>query len=180
MVVDVDEVTTDEKRALPAVVFPNSRVLILGTAPGDESLARQEYYASRSNQLWKIRENVYGDASLVAGGWQARRAFLEAKGLAFWDVLASCERKGSLDGNIENPIPNDFIAFFRAWPRIKYIFFNGQKAEKLFFQYVMSPAQLEECGIVNAVRLPSTSGANAIALSDKVERWRAIRTITRP
>ncbi len=68
--------------------------------------------------------------------YQKRLLMLQQHGIALWDVLQHCERKGSLDQNIKNEHPNDFEAFFSAHSAIKAVFFNGGKAAKSYEKHL--------------------------------------------
>jgi hypoxanthine-DNA glycosylase len=61
------------KHGLPPIVDENSRIVILGTLPGDLSLREQQYYADPSNQFWvaadqglrhAVREDLSGSAQI--------------------------------------------------------------------------------------------------------------------
>lgn len=41
------------KKAFAPIVHKDSKLLILGTMPGEKSLNLQEYYGNRGNQFWK-------------------------------------------------------------------------------------------------------------------------------
>ncbi len=128
--------TINVKSGLPPVVWESSRILILGTMTGDESLRKQRYYANPSNKFWLILSKVYGGP--IGTDYGERLEFLRRKGLALWDVLRSCERSGSSDGAIKSPVPNDFAALLEHYPRLQAVAFNGQKAETLFNKHVGS------------------------------------------
>jgi double-stranded uracil-DNA glycosylase len=154
----------------PPVSDNNARVLILGSMPGGESLRRQQYYAHPANTFWKIMGELTG--AYPALPYPQRLDLLRQSGIALWDVLASCERTGSLDTHIRNESVNDFTAFFARHPQIGRVYFNGAKAEQSFRKFVLGkqalPA-LEYC------RLPSTSPAHAgMRYADKLQAWRAI------
>ena len=107
----------------------NARVLILGSMPGVRSLAAGQYYAHPRNNFWKIMEEVTG--LKVGAEYDERLEFLKRRGIALWDVLHSCHRKGSLDAAIRRRSVkvNDFHSFFRRHPRIHTVLFNGAAAE---------------------------------------------------
>lgn len=137
--------------------------------PGVESLRRRQYYAHPQNQFWKILGRLLGFESSVP--YAARARALKAARIALWDVLHSCERKGSLDASIEAEIANDFARFFRAHPRLTHVFFNGAKAETSFRRHVPPGVG----GTLRYRRLPSTSPAHAsLPFARKLGAWRAI------
>jgi len=149
-------------------------VLILGTMPGEESLRRQQYYGNSRNAFWKIIYALFDrepDAE-----YEKRKMFLLEHGIAVWDVIMRCEREGSRDNNIKNPVPNDLQWLFRTYPNIRNICFNGGEAQKFY-------RRLIENGIgFNAGRefhkLPSTSPSySKISFSEKLERWKLIKNL---
>lgn len=161
-------------RSFPPLATPSARVLILGSMPGEESLRRRQYYAFRHNLFWPIIGALLGfDPSLP---YARRVARLVARGVAVWDVLESCEREGSLDGDIRpaSEVPNDFKRFFREHPRVRAVFFNGGKAQHAFRRHVL-PRLGERAGSLHCVRLPSTSPAHAgMPRAAKLAAWRVI------
>ncbi|MGD9127717.1 MAG: DNA-deoxyinosine glycosylase [Planctomycetia bacterium] len=160
-------------KSFPPIETPESRILILGTMPGVESLRQQQYYAFKQNAFWPIMGEIWGFDPAIP--YDRRCEALRAAGVALWDVLKSCRREGSLDSRIEDESVNDFPAFFAAHPRIERIFFNGGPAEQLFRRHArptLPPAILS----IETVRLPSTSPANASwSFSRKLAAWQAIR-----
>ena len=159
-------------KSFPPVETPKSRVLILGTMPGVESLRRQEYYAFKHNAFWPIMDELLGfDARL---SYEDRCDRLRAGNIALWDVLKSCRREGSLDSGIRDEMPNDFAGFFRKHPDIHTVFFNGGGAERLFKKHVRSTLS-EDIQTLTFHRLPSTSPANArLRFEQKLEQWRIV------
>lgn len=150
----------------------SSRILILGTMPGIASLNEAEYYAHPRNCFWDIMTIFTGvDRSHP---YPVRLGSLVNKGIALWDVLASCERTGSLDIAIreDSVIPNDIHGLLKQTPSLRTIFFNGQPAAKLYKRHI-SP-QLEMASIdIDYITLPSTSPANASwSFKRKFEAWR--------
>ena len=92
--------------AFEPVATPGARVLVLGSMPSVESLNQGFYYAHPRNAFWHILAQVCNEP--FPEDIPARIALLERHDLALWDVLASCERQGSLDSAIRQPAPNDF------------------------------------------------------------------------
>lgn len=157
-------------RSFPPLESPAARILILGSMPGRASLAAGQYYAHPQNAFWSIMGSLVGaDPALP---YPARVAVLKASGIALWDVLASCERKGSLDADIRpnSMVANDFAAFFASHPQISAVLFNGSMAEASFRRHAAT-----DMGhiLLRYMRLPSTSPAHAaLTRIQKLEAWR--------
>lgn len=159
-------------RSFPPIADAGARILILGSMPGKESLRANQYYAHPRNAFWPIMGKLAGAAPELPYG--ERTLKLKAAGIALWDVLASCTRRGSLDADIapDSIHPNDFAAFFGVHPHIERVYFNGSMAEQSFRKHVLPhlahlPLQLQ--------RLPSTSPANAsLRFEQKLEAWKII------
>ena len=150
----------------------SAEVLILGSMPGEASLAAGQYYAHPRNAFWRIMSELLQFD--VASTYPVKTRALKSARIALWDVLQSCIRKGSLDAMIERhaQIANDFPTFFRTHKRITHVFFNGAKAEICFKQNVLPKI---DCGSISYVRLPSTSPANAaMSFEQKLSAWQMI------
>jgi hypoxanthine-DNA glycosylase len=152
------------------VVGQHARVLILGSMPGAASLLAAQYYAHPRNQFWPIMSELVGaDPALP---YAQRLDRLTAAGIALWDVLARCEREGSLDARIrdDTAIANDFAGFFASQPTIRTVLLNGGKAEQSFRRIVLPTLADRE---LTCVRLPSTSPAHAsLRAEQKRLAWR--------
>ena len=159
-------------RSFPPVAAPDARRLILGSMPGEASLSAGQYYAHPRNAFWRIMGDLLGAGPALP--YPARLARLTAAGIAVWDVVADCERRGSLDAAIvrESVQANNFRHFFAEHPGIEQIFFNGTAAENLFRRHVLPrldrvPRELR--------RLPSTSPAHAArGYAEKLAAWSVI------
>ena len=114
------------KHGLAPLVGADPRILILGSLPGDESIARQEYYGHPRNRFWKVLAAVFGES--VPETYGQKKEFLFRHRVALWDVYASAERDGSTDARIKNPVTNDIPGFLAAHPGIRIIALNGGKA----------------------------------------------------
>jgi TDG/mug DNA glycosylase family protein len=155
------------------IVDRTSTVLILGSMPGQASLAAGEYYAHPRNAFWVIMGELVGAFPELP--YAERVGILRASGIALWDVLASCTRTGSLDSDIrpDSVIANDLNSLLLNHPGITRVFFNGAKAEQCFLKYVhpsLEPDRLQYR------RLPSTSPANAgISYAQKLLMWQSVK-----
>ena len=162
--------------SFPPIASPKARLLILGSMPGVASLRAGQYYAHPQNLFWKFMGEILGFDSALPYA-QKVDCLLQA-GIAVWDVLASCQRPGSLDADIHaaSAQANDFAGFLAGHPDIKRICFNGSTAETLFRRHALP--QLAMPGI-KTLRLPSTSPANAsIPRGKKLEAWsQALRSL---
>lgn len=157
-------------RSFKPIVSDKCKVLILGSMPGKQSLEKEEYYGNPRNHFWHLIYSIFDEDS-PSESYSDRVAFLLMKGIALWDVLETCERKGSLDKDIENESINQIDALLSDYPDIKCIFFNGSKAYHMFNKYFQ---HLD----VNLVKLPSSSPVPTKyyrTMEDKLEAWRRIR-----
>lgn len=155
------------KSSFPPLSTVDSTVLILGSLPGDRSLALNQYYGHPQNRFWKIVCGLYGCE--VPDDYQSRKSFLQDRKIAVWDVAATAVRQGSLDSNITDIVPNDLDGFLTNHPAIRLIVFNGKKAEAMFNRFFKRKPE------ILYVTLPSSSPANASKkLHDLVDDWRVV------
>jgi len=153
-------------QGLPPIAHRSARVLVLGSFPGAASLASGQYYGHPRNHFWPILSALWA-ADLVALDYPARVAELERRGLALWDVYASCRREGSLDTAIEHAEPNDLAALVARLPLLRAIGHNGGESARAM-------RRTRPLGLP-VHRLPSTSPANASwSFERKLEAWRAL------
>lgn len=151
------------------IIDTNCTILILGTMPGIQSLVKQEYYGNERNAFWKIIYFLFEQP--ICRDYEKKKEFLLQHNIALWDVLKACNREGSSDADIKNPIPNDFASLFEEYPHIKAVYFNGGPAEKLFKKYV----EKNHVHFGKAFyRLPSTSPAYVAKLEEKLNQWKLI------
>ena len=140
-----------------------SRVLMLGSFPSVLSRANDFYYGNPRNRFWQVMAHVLGEP--VPEGIPAKRAMLLAHGVALWDVIHSCDIRGSSDASIRNVVPADVGGITRFSP-IETIICNGATAGRLYRRY-LEPV----CGMPATV-LPSTSPANAAWTLERLdEAW---------
>jgi hypoxanthine-DNA glycosylase len=147
----------------------DARLLILGSFPGEASLAAARYYGHPRNHFWRLVGHVVGEP-LEPLDPDSRVRRLVAHHIAVWDVIARCEREGSLDSAIRAEVANDIGGLLRRWPQIATIAFNGGKAGS----YLKRVAAIPEAARCRLVVLPSSSPANAThSLAVKEAAWLA-------
>lgn len=154
-------------RSFPPVADAATRVLILGSLPGQMSLRHAQYYAHPQNQFWRLAGAVIGE-ELAGLPYEARLGTLVAAGVGLWDVIASAERAGSLDASIRNHQPNTLAAFAAGLARLRAIGFNGRTAAAIGMR------QLGTTGIA-CLPLPSSSPAYTMAFALKRDAWLRLR-----
>ena len=156
------------KSGFPPIVDASTRVLILGSLPGEASLAVQQYYGNPRNAFWRLMEGVL-DTPLVPLAYEARLAALLAHGVGLWDVIAEAERHGSLDAAIRDPAANDLVALIDTLPALRGVAFNGGAAAKLGARLIGDR--------VPTLALPSSSPAHAArSFAQKAQAWTLLRT----
>ena len=152
----------------PALYNSESEILILGSFPSVKSREQGFFYGHPQNRFWRVTAAVF--SCDVPQTIPEKRAFLLANHVALWDVIASCEITGSSDSSIKNVQPNPLLPIIQQ-SKIKRVFVNGGTAAKYYDKY-----QLPVTGI-SAVRLPSTSPANAAWTLEKlIDAWSIIRS----
>ncbi|MYM29981.1 DNA-deoxyinosine glycosylase [Duganella sp. CY15W] len=157
------------KRCFDPVVNPHTRLLVLGSLPGEKSLAEGRYYAHKQNAFWYLMSQVIG-VDLVPLEYPARLATLLAHGVGLWDVIAEARRDGSLDSNIKQHRGNDLPGLIQSLPALTTIGFNGRTAAKVGRKQIATLADQ-----LNLIELPSSSPAYTMALAQKREAWLALR-----
>lgn len=155
---------TDRLAGFAPVADARAEILILGSFPGRASLDHGQYYAHPRNQFWPILGAVLGEP-LPDLAYPRRLARLRAHAIGLWDVLAGCQRDGSLDADIRSAQANDFDTLLARLPRLRRVLFNGQAAGRFAPRFARA-------GLAVAV-LPSTSPAHAaLRFEEKLHRWR--------
>lgn len=153
--------------SFPPIINKESKILILGSIPGLKSLEMQQYYAHPQNKFWKIifellNENFTTD-------YAERIKILEKHHIALWDVIDTCERKGSLDSEIRNEKANKIGELLQNYPNIKAVFCNGLKSYKNLQKTLPKDFHLP------IISMPSTSPAHAsLNYSKKLNAWKNI------
>jgi len=152
-------------RGLPPVLARNTRVLILGSFPGEASLAAGQYYAHPRNHFWPLLAALIG-VPLPALPYRARLAALRASGVGLWDTIVACERRGSLDGAIRRAERAEVGRVRRASTSVALVCFNGKTAAR-------ARPVWREAGYAT-LALPSSSPAYTLPFAEKLARWRPV------
>lgn len=158
---------------LPPIASADARVLVLGSIPGERSLALGQYYVGQGNRMWYVMASIFGHDP--GRPYHERVEAMKAEGIAMWDVIHSCRRIGSVDSQIVrgSEVLNDFDAFFDTHTAVRAVVFNGQTARTLFDR--LGGGDILGARGLPAISLPSTSATNArrppYAL---VQRWRIL------
>ena len=150
--------------SFPPIIDKESKILILGSIPGVKSLEMQQYYAHPQNKFWKIIFELFNEKFTT--DYDERIKILEKHHIALWDVIDTCERKGSLDSEIRNEEANKIEELLQNFPNIKAIFCNGQKSHKNLQKILGKKFRMP------IIVLPSTSPAYAgLSYFDKLKSW---------
>jgi TDG/mug DNA glycosylase family protein len=160
-----DAALPGRKHGLRPVLSRDARVLILGSFPGEASLAAQQYYAHPRNHFWPLLGAVLGEP-LPALPYRGRLAALRAHRIGVWDTIVACERRGSLDGAIRNAERGDVARVRRAAPSVALVCFNGRTAAR-------AEPVWRAAGYATRV-LPSSSPAYTRPFDEKLAAWCAI------
>ena len=155
------------KRSFPPVTDARTRLLVLGSLPGDRSLAAARYYAHPQNQFWRLMSAVIA-RDLVALPYEERLAALRDRRIGLWDVVASATRPGSSDAAIRDLIGNDLSGLIATLPDLRAIAFNGATS----YRYGLK--QLGDIDLAT-IALPSISPLHTIGLAAKLPAWLALR-----
>jgi len=156
--------------SFPPIIDNSSKILILGSIPGVKSLEKQQYYAHPQNKFWKIIFELFNEK--FTEDYAERMNVLKKHHIALWDVIDSCERKGSLDSEIRNEEANQIEELLEKYPNIQAIFCNGGKSyknlQKVLGKNFRIPIEL----------MPSTSPLHTVSFKKKLEEWKTVLKFT--
>lgn len=157
------------KKCFDPVVDGHTRLLVLGSLPGEQSLALGQYYANRQNQFWRLMSEVV-EVDLAKLDYDARLAALLERRVGLWDVVAEASRQGSLDSRIRDRNDNDLITMLAELPQLTCIAFNGGMAARLGMKVLGAHAAR-----YRIAALPSSSPAYTLPYAEKSRRWQELR-----
>ena len=155
------------KAAFAPVVDAETRLLILGSLPGDASLKAQQYYGHLRNGFWRLLSPVVR-RDLAALSYPERLDALQAAGVGLWDVIASARRAGSLDAAIREAETADLRQLVGRLPALRAVAFNGGTAARIGRRMLGDPV------MPSLVDLPSSSPAYTLPFAAKAGRWTAL------
>ena len=156
------------KSSFPPVAAPNTRVLVLGSLPGEKSLAAERYYAHPQNRFWHLIGRVIG-TDLQPLDYEVRVSALLAAKVGLWDTVASAHRTGSLDASIREAEHNPLVELAASLPELRAVGFNGKTSARI------GMPQLAHTELA-LIPLPSSSPAHAsMRLAEKEKLWDQLR-----
>ena len=152
------------KVGLPPIARPDARLFILGSLPGDASLAARQYYAHPRNHFWRLVGGLIGE-ELHLLPYERRVERLAEHRIGLWDVVGSAVRRGSLDQAIRTANHNRVDRLLHDFPSLQAIAFNGTTAAAIGRRLVGDSSG------VTLVDLPSSSPANTRPFAEKAAEW---------
>ncbi len=134
------------------VFTEKSRVLVLGSFPSVKSREVDFYYGNPRNRFWPLMSKLF--QTEIGPDRESKIRFLKESDIALWDIVRSCNIKGSMDADIRDEEIVDLETVLCA-SKVEAIFFNGKKSFELFGKKYSSLEIRKEV-------LPSTSPANVL------------------
>jgi len=162
------------KFGLPPIARGDARLFILGSLPGDASLAARQYYAHRTNQFWRLLGGAISE-QLQPLPYEKRLERLALRRIGLWDVIASATRPGSLDQAIREAAHNRIEHLLHDYPDLRAIAFNGSAAASTGRRLIGAPPPN-----ISLVDLPSSSAANTRSFADKQQTWSRLAQFVAP
>ncbi|MDO5718538.1 MAG: DNA-deoxyinosine glycosylase [Tissierellia bacterium] len=144
------------------LIDKNSRVLILGSFPSVKSREEGFYYGHPQNRFWKLMAILLSEEIPIS--IDEKRKLILNNHLALYDAAEEASIKGSLDSNLKVLKFSNIMELIDGY-QIEKIFCNGSKSHQIV---------TKNLGL-KAVKLPSTSAANAkYSLDRLIEEWKII------
>jgi len=151
---------------IPPLYDKDCKILILGSFPSVKSREVNFFYGHPQNRFWKLLALLFDEP--VPRTVEEKSSLALRHEIAMWDSIHSCTITGSSDSSIRDVVPNDLSVILDN-SRVERIFCNGATSYKLYMKYIYPTTGIK------AVKLPSTSPANAAFTLDKLaEHWKAI------
>lgn len=162
------------KAGFPPIASIDARLFVLGSLPGDASLAARRYYAHPTNQFWRLLGAAI-DEDLTDLAYEQRLERLSKRQIGLWDVIQSASRRGSLDQSIREAQHNRIEHLLHDFPNLRAIAFNGSTAAAVGRRLIgdVSPR-------LTLLDLPSSSAANTRSFAEKVAAWSQLAQFLQP
>lgn len=168
---DAHSQVNQRKAGIPPEVPADAALLILGSLPGEASLAVRRYYAHPRNLFWRLVGGAIGQ-DLSALDYPDRLAALAAARIGLWDVVASARRPGSLDSAMRAIEANPLADLVRTLPDLRAVAFNGATSARV------GRKALADLPGIRLIDLPSSSPAHAaMSYADKAARWAVLADV---
>ena len=127
------------------------------------------FYGHPQNRYWKLIARLFDES--VPETIEEKKRLALTHHIAMWDTIRSCTITGSSDSSIRDVVPND-LSVILDHSKVERIFCNGATSHKLYMKYIFLMTGIK------AVKLPSTSPANAAFTLDRLaEEWSVIKEI---
>ena len=152
----------------------DARLFILGSLPGDASLAARRYYAHPTNQFWRLLGHALGE-ELQTLDYDPRLERLAERRIGLWDVIASASRRGSLDQAIREAQHNRIEHLLHDFSELRAIAFNGSTASSLG-RKLIGDLRVD----LTLIDLPSSSAANTKPFAEKAAAWARLGQFLQP
>lgn len=146
---------------IPPLFDKDCTKLILGSFPSVKSREAQFFYGHPQNRFWKLLAELFSEE--VPQTVEEKSALVLRHHIAMWDTIHSCTITGSSDSSIKDVVPNDLSVIIDN-SRVTQIFANGTASYKLYQKYIYPVTGIQ------AVKLPSTSPANAAFSLEKLKQ----------
>ncbi len=157
-------------QGLPPLLDAQTRVVILGSFPGERSLQMQQYYAHPKNQFWRlVFDVIFGPNAInyCPNSYENNSKLILQHGIGLWDVYVACEREGSLDSAIKHAQCNDLASLRSRCPQLQAIAHNGGES----YQHAKHTMILG----LPVYKLPSSSAVHASwSFERKLMAWRDV------
>lgn len=151
---------------IPPLYDAQSRILILGSFPSIKSREAMFFYGHPQNRFWPLLARLLKEQAPTS--IEEKRALALRHHIALWDSIRSCTITGSSDSSVRDVVPND-LSVILDHSEVGRIYCNGALSHKMYMKYIYPTTGIE------AVKLPSTSPANAAYSMDRLEKeWRVI------
>lgn len=162
------------KAGLPPIARGDTRLFVLGSLPGDASLAARRYYAHPHNQFWRLLGAAIGE-DLHALAYEQRLERLGERRIGLWDVIGSAFRPGSLDQAIRAAAHNPLDRLVHDYPALEAVAFNGGTSAAIGRRLLAGHAHR-----LALIDLPSSSPANTRPFAGKAAAWSVLGRFAGP